>query len=77
MNGLVYAVTALGNGSGAGGGGGDVNISAGGLLQVLLRVVFGAEVVFSVVTMGVLMDERRADFERVRNEFEDEHIIFI
>jgi hypothetical protein len=75
---LVYVVGAFGDG--------DLNVMAGGWLQVLLWVIFGIEVVFSGVTMGVLRNgrgrradggSRRLDFVRGWKEFEDEHIIVI
>lgn len=84
VNGMVYVVTLIGSGNG--GGDGDINISAGGLLQVLLWVVFGIEAVFGLVVMSALRDgrggrggngDRRIDFERGWKEFEDEHIIVI
>lgn len=77
VNWLAYFVSAIGNENG------DLNISAGGLLQVLLWVLFGVELVFSVVVMGVLRDRRSEswakgddiiDFEGW-NEFENDHII--
>jgi hypothetical protein len=86
VNGMVYVVTVIGSGNGGGGGDGDINISAGGLLQVLMWVVFGIEAVFGLVVMGALRDgrggrggngDRRIDFERGWKEFEDEHIIVI
>jgi hypothetical protein len=78
VHGIVYVVSNVGNG--------DLNVTAGGLLQVLLWVVFGVETVFSIVVMGVLRDERggrAADegrimgVERQWQEFEDDHIIVI
>ena len=78
VNELVYVVGTI--------GGGDMNVTAGGLLQVLLWSVFGVETVFSVVVVGVLRDERderagdggrRLDFGGRWKKFEDDHIITI
>jgi hypothetical protein len=78
VNGLVYIVSNAGNG--------DLNVTAGGLLQALLWVVFGLEVVFSVAVMWNVRDgmgggddegDRTVGFERGWNNFEDDHIIII
>jgi len=78
VNGLVYIVSNAGDG--------DLNATAGGLLQVLLWVVFGVEVGFSLALMWCLRDGmggwddegvRGVDFERGWNQFEDDHIIII
>jgi hypothetical protein len=73
VNGVVYVVSTVGDGS--------MNITAGGLLQVLLWVIAGVSVVFSAVITGILRDGRdndggkRVDFEKSWKDFEDEHII--
>lgn len=78
VNGVVYVVSMVGDGS--------MNVTTGGLLQVLLWIIAGVSAVFSVAVMGMLSDARageateggrRIDFERGWREFEDEHIIVI
>lgn len=65
---------------------GNMRVTAGHLSQVLLWVLAGVSVVFSLVIMRVLKDgraesdaegDRRVGFQRDWRNFEDDHIIII
>jgi hypothetical protein len=76
VNGLQYVLGTSGNR--------NMNVTAGGVLQVLLWLIAGISGIFSMAVMGILRHasggdgaegDRRIDFERGWSEFEDDHII--
>jgi hypothetical protein len=75
VNGLQYVLGTSGNG--------NMNMTTGGLLQVLLWVIAWISVIFSMAVVGILRrasggddaeGDRRIGFERGWSEFEDDHI---